>query len=105
MTVFAYQFSNSQAFHFATITPRRASRARSTAMYNSMRRISQAEADQVIPRRLDVVTVQRGDTVQSLAQKMAYTTAQVERFRVLNGLTSNATLTPGQKVKIVIRSR
>jgi predicted Zn-dependent protease len=104
VTVFAYQFSNSQAFHFATITPA-GQQSAFTAMYNSMRRISESEAAQVIPRRLDVVTVQRGDTVQSLAQKMAYTTAQVERFRVLNGLASNATLTPGQKVKLVIRSR
>jgi predicted Zn-dependent protease len=104
VTVFAYQFSNSQAFHFATITPAGQSSV-FNSMFSSMRRITQAEADNVIPRRIDVVTVQRGDTIQSLASRMAFTTGQVERFRVLNGLSSSATLTPGDKVKIVIRSR
>lgn len=104
VTVVAYEFSNSQAYHFATITPAGRSSV-FTPMFNSMRRISAAEAAQVIPRRIDVVTVRSGDTVQSLANRMAYTTAQLERFRVLNGLSSNATLTPGQKVKLVVRSR
>jgi predicted Zn-dependent protease len=36
---------------------------------------------------------------------MAYTDAQEARFRVLNGLQSNETVTPGQKVKIVVRGR
>lgn len=104
VTVFAYQFSNSQAFHFATITQAGQSNV-FTPMFNSMKRISEAEAAQVIPRRIDVITVASGDTVASLASRMAYSTAQVERFRVLNGLSSSATLTPGQKVKIVIRAR
>ena len=104
VVVFAYQFSNSQAFHFATIVPAGQSGV-FNSMFSSMRRISETEAGQVIPRRIDVVTVARGDTVQSLAGRMAYTTAQVERFRVLNGLTSTSTLTPGQKVKIVVRAR
>jgi len=104
VTVFAYQFANNQAFHFATITP--AGQANVfNPMFTSMRRITQAEADRVIPRRVQVVTVQRGDTVQSLANRMAYSTAQVERFRVLNGLGSSDTLTPGQKVKLVVRGR
>lgn len=104
VVVFAYQFSNSQAFHFAAITPAGQSSV-FNSMFNSMRRITQAEADNVIPRRIDVVTVQRGDTVQSLANRMAFSTGQVERFRVLNGLSSTATLAPGDKVKIVVRAR
>jgi hypothetical protein len=32
--------------------------------------------------------------VQSLASRMAYTDAQEARFRVLNGLQSNETVTP-----------
>jgi predicted Zn-dependent protease len=32
---------------------------------------------------------------------MAYTTFQMDRFLVLNGLTASSTLTPGQRVKIV----
>ena len=50
---------------------------------------------------MDVVTVRAGDTVQSLAGRMAYNDLKLERFLVLNGLAANARLTPGQKVKIV----
>lgn len=104
VVVFAYEFSKNQAFHFATMTPAGQS-AVFTPMYNSMRRISTAEANAVIPRRIDVVTVKRGDTVSSLAQRMAYDQGQVERFRVLNGLTATDELQAGQKVKLVVRAR
>jgi predicted Zn-dependent protease len=102
VTVFAYEFSNSQAYHFAAITP--AGRGSTfNAMYSSMRRLSANEAAQVVPRRIDVVTAGRNDTVQSLAGRMAYGSAQVERFRVLNGLSANAQVVPGEKYKIVVR--
>ena len=104
VVVFAYEFSNSQAFHFVGITQAGRSNVFSP-MFNSMRRISANEASQVIPRVIDVVTVGSRDTVQSLAARMAYTSAQEQRFRVLNGLASGQTVTPGQKVKIVVRGR
>jgi len=104
VTIFAYEFSNDRAYHFAAITP--AGRSNTFAsMFQSMRRISQAEANQVIPRRLDVVTVQRGDTIAGLARRMAYDRGQVERFRVLNALGSGDQLIAGQKVKLVVRGR
>ncbi len=104
VVVFAYEFSNSQAFHFAALT--QAGRTGVfTPMFNSMRRISANEAAQVIPRVIDVVTVGRNDTVQSLAARMAYNDAREQRFRVLNGLTGTQTVTPGQKVKLVVRGR
>ena len=104
VVVFAYEFSNSQAYHFLTISQAGRSEVFSP-MFNSMRRISANEAAQVVPRVLDVVTVGSGDTVQSLASRMAYSTAQEQRFRVLNGLSSGETVRPGQKVKIVVRGR
>nr|WP_298927189.1 M48 family metalloprotease [uncultured Erythrobacter sp.] len=104
VVVFAYEFSNNQAYHFQTITP--AGRSNPfTSMFQSMRRISQREASAVIPRRVDVVTVQRGDTVSSLARRMAYDSGQVDRFRVLNAMGSSDTLRAGQKVKLVVRGR
>ena len=104
VVIFAYEFSNSQAFHFMTISQAGRSSVFSP-MFNSMRRISANEAAQVIPRVIDVVTVGSRDTVQSLAARMAYSDAQEQRFRVLNGLTSSQTVTPGQKVKLVVRGR
>jgi predicted Zn-dependent protease len=103
VVVYAYEFANNRAFHFAAIAP--AGQATVFApMFNSMRRISASEAAGVTPRRIDVVTVQRGDTVASLAARMAYDDSKEQRFRVLNGLASNATLAAGDKVKIVIRT-
>jgi predicted Zn-dependent protease len=104
VVVFAYEFSNSQAFHFITISQAGRSEVFSP-MFNSMRRITANEAAQVVPRVIDVVTVGSGDTVRSLASRMAYSDAQEQRFRVLNGLTSSEGVTPGQKVKIVVRGR
>ena len=101
VTVFAYEFSNSQAFHFVTIT--QAGQAGVfNPMYQSMRRISATQAAAVKPRRIDVVTVKAGDTLQSLARRMAYDNGQLERFLVLNSLEPNSVLQPGQKVKLVV---
>jgi predicted Zn-dependent protease len=106
VVVFAYEFSRTQAFHFVAITPAGRSGV-FNPMFNSMRRISANEAAQVVPRVIDVVTVGRNDTVQSLSARMAYNGAQEQeaRFRVLNGLTSNQALSVGQKVKLVVRAR
>ena len=71
----------------------------------SFRRISSTEAAQVVPRVIDVVTVQSGDTVASLSRRMAYSNAQEARFRVLNSLDSNEGLRAGQQVKLVVRGR
>lgn len=104
VVVFAYEFAKDRAYHFAAMTPAGSSNV-FNAMFQSMRRISASEASAVIPRRIDVVTVQRGETVASLARRMAFDDAQVERFRVLNGLASNEEVQAGQQVKLVIRAR
>lgn len=103
VSVFAYDFGNGQAFHFQAITP--AGKAGTfNSLYQSMRRISAQEAGSVIPRRVDIVTAARGDSVQTLARRMAYSDGQEARFRVLNGLSSSDQVIPGQKYKIVVRS-
>ncbi len=103
VTVFAYEFSNDTAYHFASITP--AGQASVfNSLYQSMRRIGANEAGSVVPRRIDIVTAGRGDSVRTLAGRMAYTDAQEARFRVLNGLGANDQIVPGQEYKIVVRS-
>ena len=101
VTVFAYEFSRTSAFHFVALTKAGGGGVFNT-MYNSVRRLSTAEAAAIKPRRIDVVTVGRGDTVATLARRMAYSNYQTERFQVLNRLTATSRLTPGQKVKIVV---
>jgi predicted Zn-dependent protease len=101
VTVFAYEFARDRAYHFVALTQAGGS-AVFEPMFNSVRRLTPSEAAAIRPRRLSIVTVRRGDTVQSLAGRMAYSDYQLDRFLVLNGLSSNATLTPGQRVKIVV---
>ncbi len=104
LVVFAYEFARDRAYHFVAIAP--AGRAATfNPMFQSMRRVTQAEAGAVVPKKLEVVTVARGDTVASLARRMAYDSAQEDRFRVLNALRSGDTVTAGQKVKLVVRAR
>ncbi|MFM7028813.1 MAG: M48 family metalloprotease [Chakrabartia sp.] len=100
VTVFAYEFGPSQAYHIVSITP-----IGSTVfepLFQSVRRLSAAEAAAIKPRRIRVVTVGSQDTVASLAARMAYPDYRLERFRVLNGLGEVDRLNVGQKVKLVV---
>ncbi len=100
VVVFAYEFSKTQAFHFLTIVQAGSANG-FDSMFASMRRISDAEAAAVKPRKLVVVTAKSSDTLQSLAARMAYSDAQMDRFLVLNGLAAGSRITSGQKVKLV----
>ncbi len=102
VTVFAYQWDQNTAYHFVTLTRGGSGIGPFGSLVGSLRRLSTAEAAQIRPRVMDVVTVRAGDTVQSLASRMAYPNLQVERFLTLNGLQSNSRLVPGQKVKLVV---
>ncbi len=99
LTVFAYEWNANTAYHFVTVSA--ANTQPFNNMFQSMSRLSSAQAAAIKSRKLKVVTVARGDSVTSLAAKMAYTTLQTERFLALNGLSGRTALTTGQKVKIV----
>lgn len=101
VTVFAYEFSPQTAFHFVGITPAGSAGAL-RSLYASMRRLSPSEAAAIKPRRIQVVTVKPGDSVASLAQKMAYADNREIRFRTLNALSAGDTLQPGQRVKLIV---
>ena len=100
-TVFAYDFGGGKAYHFLLLTPAGRGIGPFTSMVQSVQRLSAKEAAAIKPRRVDVVTVKAGDTVQSLSRRMAYSDYPLERFLTINGLSANATLRPGEKVKIV----
>lgn len=68
----------------------------------SFRALSRTERSALRPRRIDVVTVGRGETVNSLARRMAFDDYQVERFLALNGLDAGAPLQAGQRVKLIV---
>jgi predicted Zn-dependent protease len=102
VSVFAYAFDQNTAYDFTMLTRGGQGVGQFSSMVNSLRRISAQEAAGIRPRIIDVHTVRNGDTVQSLAARMAYSNFQLERFLSLNGLDGNARLVPGQKVKLVV---
>jgi len=104
LRLLAIAFSNTQVARFQMLVPTNMvgqMTPQLQAMANSFRRLASGEAQNLKPLRVRVVEVKRGDTVQSLAKRMAQDDFKVDRFLALNRLQSNATLTPGQKVKIV----
>lgn len=102
VTVVAYEFDNSHAYHFVTVTRAGSGLGSFSSMVQSVRRLSAQQAAAIRPRVIQVVTVGPSDTVQSLSSRMAYPTFQSERFRALNGLGTNGTIQRGQRVKLVV---
>lgn len=102
VSVFAYQWDVNTIYHFVMLTQAGQGVGPFTPMVDSLRRISATEAAAIRPKVIDVVTVRQGDTVQSLASRMAYRDFQLDRFLTLNGLATNSRLVPGQKVKLVV---
>jgi predicted Zn-dependent protease len=102
LSVVAYQWDPRRVFYFVMLTPGGYGVGPFVPMINSVRKISPAEAAAIRPRIIHVVAVSPGDTVQSLAQRMAYRDFRLERFLALNGLAVNSRLVPGQKVKLVV---
>lgn len=102
-TVVAIASSPTVAYTFTVIQPRGTGLGSLAPLVQSFRRMTDAETAAVRPRVIDVVTVARGDTVASLAARMAYTDAREDRFRVLNGIKPEVkTLPVGRKVKLVV---
>lgn len=101
VTVVAYQFGPSTAYHFIVLSPAGRGLGSLSSLINSVTRMSDSEAAGIRPRKLQLVTVRQGDTVQRLASRMAFSDNQLDRFLVLNGLAANAALPVGQRVKIV----
>ena len=102
VSVFAYQWSPNTVYHFVTLTRGGTGIGQFVPMVQSIRRVTPAEAANIRPRIINVVTARPGDTVQGLASRMAYRTFQLERFLSLNNLAANSRLAPGQKVKLVV---
>jgi predicted Zn-dependent protease len=69
---------------------------------NSFRRLTLEEIQAARPLRIKVITVQPGDTVESLAHRMSGVDRPADRFRILNGLDASAQVKVRDRVKIVV---
>jgi predicted Zn-dependent protease len=90
-------------FKLTYMTPSRDFRAADAgflASLKSFRPLGRTDASMPVPR-LRIVTVAGGDTVQSLAERMAVTERKLEWFRLLNGLGPGDAVKAGDKVKLV----
>jgi predicted Zn-dependent protease len=101
-SVAAYQWDAQRIYYFVMLTPGGYGVQPFSTMINSLRRITPAEAAAIRPRIIHVETVRAGDTIQSLAGRMAYRDFKLDRFLSLNGLAPDSRLVPGQRVKIVV---
>ena len=101
----AMRFADNRIFRFLFLTP-----PDKTRLFNedfrrttySFRRLSAVDAQKIQPKRIQIITAQAGDTQESLSRYMAFDTAKLERFQVLNALPPGAPIIPGTKLKIVV---
>jgi predicted Zn-dependent protease len=101
--LFAVRFgSDVYRFIFAARQKNTESDRNARETVNSFRRLTLDEIQAARPLRIKVITVQPGDTVESLSHRMAGVDRPAERFRVLNGLDAHAQVKVRDLVKIVV---
>lgn len=100
-TIVAYAFPQA-TYWFTLITPAGQGIGPFGSMLNSVAPLSDAEAGAIKGKRIRIVQVKAGDTIDKLAAQMAFPDYQRERFVTLNGLAGNAVLRPGMLVKLVV---
>lgn len=101
--VYALRFgSDVYRFIFAAKQKTNESERNARDTVNSFRRLTLAEIQAARPLRIKVITVQPGDTVESISHRMNGVDRPAERFRVLNGLDATATIKARELVKIVV---
>ncbi|MCC6467170.1 MAG: M48 family metalloprotease, partial [Alphaproteobacteria bacterium] len=101
----AILFDADTIYRFTYITPPALTQSLSFDLRRStysFRALTPAEAQQLKPLRLKLVRVVEGDTVESLAQRLAPQDSRDQRFRALNGLGPEEQVQPGQLVKLVV---
>jgi predicted Zn-dependent protease len=102
--IVAIRYDASHVYRFMFAAPPEVFDSKDSAFIasaQSFRQTTAAESSGFKPMRIRVVTVQAGDTVDSLAQRMSVSESKADWFRVLNSLTAGQQLQAGQRVKIV----
>jgi len=97
-----YRWGNDAWYHLLMLAPAGQDPGYAS-LINSVRRLTPQEANAIKGRRVTVITVKAGDTVQGLASRMAYDDDRLARFTILNGITANARLVPGSRIKLITR--
>ena len=95
--------AGSQVYRLLTAAPTASGQLDATAQTvgGSFRLLSAREKANLKPLRVRVVTVKPGQTVGSISASMVGVDRKLELFRVLNALAPGATVSAGDKVKII----
>ena len=101
----AIKWSETQMVRFQIAMPQNLSaadvRALQTTTY-SFARLTAQEKTSLKPYKIKVVTAKSGDSVSSLASRMAPEDYKDARFRVLNGLSGNDGIVAGNLYKLIV---
>ncbi len=100
-TVVAYRFP-AAVYTFTLVTPGGAGIGPFQPLLNSVAALTPAQAAAIKGKVVRVVPVKAGDTIESLAARMAFPDYRRERFLTLNGLSADDRLVPGRLVKLVV---
>lgn len=100
-SVVAYRFP-SATYYFTLMTPSGSGLGGFQPLVQSVRQLTTQQAGAIRGKRIRIVTVKAGDTIDTLARQMAYPDYQRERFVALNGLEGVSALTPGRLLKVVV---
>ena len=101
LSIAAYDGGGGDAYHFILAgSPTEEVRNALASLFGSFHLLSPQEARSLRPRVIQTVTVAPGDTLASLAGRMA-SNNPADLFRMLNGLEPDEMPSPGDEVKIV----
>ena len=100
VTVVVFRFASS-AFRLDIVTPRGNGMGALRPLVESVEALTAAQAAAMTGKRLRILTVGPGDTIDTFVRQMDFPTFRRERFLTLNGLAEDASLRPGTLVKVV----
>ena len=104
VTAYVIRWEGTTNYAFVWVTPANQTAQLSNAIsrtVQSLRNVDGRSVNTPPATRVDVVTVQRNDTVSKLAQYMDFPQYKEERFLILNGMGSQDGLRAGQQIKLV----
>lgn len=95
--------SGDQIYRLLTAAPLSSNRLDGVAakVSASFRRMSETERQNLRPLTVKVITVKPGETIGAIAGKMAGSDRKLALFRLLNALPVGATVSAGDRVKII----
>ncbi|CDZ59165.1 Peptidase M48 Ste24p [Neorhizobium galegae bv. orientalis] len=94
---------DNQIFRFLTAVPKGSPALDTTAeiLRSTFRRMTPQEIATLKPLRVRIVTATKDDTIASLSARVMGTDRKLDLFKLINALPAGATISPGQKFKII----